>query len=266
MGAQLGTAQSFNDMNLTPLIDIVLVVLIIMMVNIPIQVEEMGVKLPSNQEVPPPPPDQPPPEQLVIAVYENGDLALNRRLMKEDILFYEVTRRLRPMDKKNVFIDAHGDIAYGRIIDMVDLAREAGADKVGFAKLKELGPVAATSIHPGTQPRGVILGNPTPVGALSAEEADARIRPLMGRFEACYNTALATAPSLSGRVLLQVAVGPEGLPMSDPTITQSEWTDGDGSVLEPCIAEQSKAILFTNKPPGPGKTAIVRYPLLFSPG
>jgi len=51
MGAQLGTKGAISDINMTPLIDIVLVVLIIMMVNIPIQIEEMGLKLPSN--VPP---------------------------------------------------------------------------------------------------------------------------------------------------------------------------------------------------------------------
>ena len=45
MGAQLGGSGAFNDINMTPLIDIVLVVLIIMMVSIPIQVNELGVKV-----------------------------------------------------------------------------------------------------------------------------------------------------------------------------------------------------------------------------
>ncbi|MBT3221098.1 MAG: biopolymer transporter ExbD, partial [Proteobacteria bacterium] len=137
MGAQLG-ANSFDDLNLTPLIDIVLVVLIIMMVNMPIEIEEMGVRLPSNQPAPEQPTENP--DQLVIAVYENGDLALNRRLMTEEVLFYEVTRRLRPMRNKNVFIDGFPTVEYGRIIDMMDLAREAGAAKVGLAKLKDSGP------------------------------------------------------------------------------------------------------------------------------
>ena len=104
MGAKLG-GGGFDDINMTPLIDIVLVVLIIMMVNIPISVEEMGVKLPGRQDAPRV--DQPPADQLVIAVYEDGDLALNRKIMQEESLFYEITRRLRPMAKKNVFIDAH---------------------------------------------------------------------------------------------------------------------------------------------------------------
>ena len=128
MGAQLGSKGSFNDINMTPLIDIVLVVLIIMMVNIPIQVNEMGVKLPSKTEKLPPE-TQNKPQQLVIAIYENGDLALNRKLIAEEPLFFEMTRRLRNMEKKNAFVDAHPTVNYGRVVDMMDLAREAGAAK-----------------------------------------------------------------------------------------------------------------------------------------
>ena len=100
MGASLGTGDGPNaELNLTPLIDIVLVVLIIMMVNIPIQIEEMNIKLPD-----PDPPDviEPCPdcEQLVIALYGEGDMALNRKQMKEDVMLYEITRRLRPMNPK----------------------------------------------------------------------------------------------------------------------------------------------------------------------
>ena len=55
MGAKVGTDSSFDDLNLTPLIDVVLVVLIIMMVSIPIQVQEMGVKVPDPNQQPKPP-------------------------------------------------------------------------------------------------------------------------------------------------------------------------------------------------------------------
>ena len=74
MGAQLGTSGTISDINMTPLIDIVLVVLIIMMVNIPIQVEEMGVKLPSTVTNNPPPSEKT--EQLVIALYEDDRVAV----------------------------------------------------------------------------------------------------------------------------------------------------------------------------------------------
>ena len=265
MGAKLG-GGSFDEMNLTPLIDIVLVVLIIMMVSIPIQVEEMGVKLPSQSDSAPPPPSDDPPEQLVIAVYENGDLALNRRLMPEDILFDEVSRRLRSMTKKNVFVDGHPDIAYGQVIDMIDLAREAGAAKVGFAKLKDEGPSEPTSAHSGARPRGVSLGNPRVVGILSPKYADSVIMPSKGQLRGCYEQALATNPALSGRVVLKVEVGPDGSQneMAEPSINS---TTLENEMVETCLTEVAKTLLFSASPPGGDtKTAVVYFPMLFSPG
>jgi biopolymer transport protein ExbD len=271
MGAQLGSKGSFNDINMTPLIDIVLVVLIIMMVNIPIQVNEMGVKLPSKTEKPPPE-TQNKPQQLVIAIYENGDLALNRKLIAEEPLFFEMTRRLRNMEKKNAFVDAHPTVNYGRVVDMMDLAREAGAAKVGLAKLKESGPVPATSVDSGALPKGVHPGSPSVVGAMDEVSADLALKPLLPNIMKCYSMGLAQDPQLTGRVMAMVTVGPEGELMSNK-VTQSSLSDPKeadagnnpaGLIVDQCISELLPALTF--EPLGPQKTARVLYPLLFSPG
>jgi biopolymer transport protein ExbD len=261
MGAKVGNADGpEGDLNLTPLIDIVLVILIIMMVNIPIQIEEMGVKLPGSQVSQRN--DSPPADQLVVAVYENGDLALNRRLMTEEVLFYEVTRRLRPMSKKNVFIDAAAGIDYGRVVDMVDLAREAGAAKVGLARMKDSGPAEATSVAPGAMPRGVILGSPKVVGALSEKKADAAIRKLLPTFRACYDKALAASPGLSGRLTVRATVGPMGEHMSEPKIQGGATLEDDA--LKACVEAVLPNLAF--EPLGEQKTAVALFPVLFSPG
>lgn len=258
MGAKLGTKGVMADMNLTPLIDIVLVVLIIMMVNVPIQIEEMGVKLPgaevktSRFDVPV--------EQLVVAVYADGRLALNRRLMSEDVLFYEVTRRLRPMDKKNVFIDAHPDVDYGAVVHMMDVARAAGASHVGLAKMKLEGPLEATSVSPGSLPRGVQLGNPNPIGFMTGKVADKAIQPFISAISGCWDAALARDPSQSGRMTGKVAVGPDGALM-ETGITGSSLTDPE---LEACVVGVLGQLRY--EPLGEGKTALVLYPFLFSPG
>ncbi len=261
MGAQLGTKGAIAEINMTPLIDIVLVVLIIMMVNIPIQVEEMGVRLPSTSDVTPPPPDMPT-EQLVVAIYEDGTLALNRRLMTEDVLFYEVTRRLRPMDKKNVFIDADGAVPYGRVVALMDMAREAGASRVGLAKMKPQGPLPVTSVAPGSLPRGVDVGLATVIGALSQRMADEAIAPLKPYFMGCYEQALGRNPALSGRVMLRATVGPAGEQLDPPKVSTSNH--GDAS-LDRCIeAVATERLTFPAL--GEGNTAVAQYPILFSPG
>jgi biopolymer transport protein ExbD len=260
MGASLGGGSGpVSDLNLTPLIDIVLVVLIIMMVNIPIQIEEMGVKLPSSK--PNPPQTDNPPEQLVVAVYEDGDIALNRRLMTRDVMFYELTRRLRPLREKRVFVDAHETVKYGVVVGMVDMAREAGASMVGLARMKDAGPLAATSVAPGALPRGVIPGSPRCTGALGEADADRVLKPLLPSIQQCYFTALAANTDLSGHLTLRAVIGPSGEHMEDPAIHSG---DLESDEVRECIT----ALLPNLKYPalGAGKTAIALHPILFSSG
>lgn len=274
MGASLGGGGGpVADMNLTPLIDIVLVVLIIMMVNIPIQIEEMNIKVPGPKPENPPPPPVDPPEQLVIALYENGDIALNRKLMQEEKMLYEIGRRLRPMSPKRVFVDAHGKVPYGRVVDMVDLAREAGAATVGLARLKDDGPLTATSVDSGALPKGVIKGSVNCVGKLGETEADVVIDPLLGSITQCYNQALARNPKLSGTVRVRALVGPDGQFVEEDGIPAADGSSAPdllpgADVKDPefveCVEKVLPAMQFP--PLGEGNTAICYYPLLLSPG
>jgi biopolymer transport protein TolR len=272
MGAQLGSGSAFSDINMTPLIDIVLVVLIIMMVNIPIQIEEMGLKLPSSKPLPPT--TETPPDQLVISVYkpeaegEEIKIALNRRAMGKPEMRTEIYRRLRPMAKKNVFIDADLGVLYGTIVDMVDLAREAGAENVGLSKLKEddagnpIPPLPPTEVSTGANmPRGVILGSPQTRGEMNAKRADAAIQPLKRNLQGCYEQRLGSLPDLTGSYSIYVEVGPQGELLNDPTIEDDSVGDLD---LRDCVTALLPNLRY--EPLGPGKTAWVRYPVLFSPG
>lgn len=261
MGAKVGTGGRLNaEINLAPLIDIVLVVLIIMMVNIPIQVEEMTVKLPKSETTTTNKP--PPTDQLVVALFENGDIALNRRLMTEEVLTYELMRRLRPMAEKNVFVDAGPTIPYGRVVQVVDLARAAGAEQVGLARLKEDGPLPATSAAPGAMPRGVHPGSPKVVGAFTESRADQVLQSLLPSIRGCYDQRLAAKPELSGRLSLRYAVGPQGEHLEEPSV------EGGGALDDPelvtCIEGYLPSLQFPAL--GDQKTALIVYTLLFSPG
>lgn len=249
-----------KELNLTPLIDIVLVVLIIMMVNIPIQIEEMTIRLPGSKTST----DRksPPADQLVVAIYDNGELALNRRLMTEEVLFYEITRRLRPMEDKNVFVDAGPEVPYEQVVHLVDLAREAGAEKVGLAKLKETGPLPATSVAPGAMPRGVIVGSPKVVGAFTEARADEVLKALLPSLTSCYDQRLGVNPELSGRLTLRYAIGPNGEHLEPPKVVSDE-TIGDPELVQ-CVEGFLPSLQFPAL--GDQKTALVMYPILFSPG
>jgi biopolymer transport protein ExbD len=259
MGGKLGATGTMSEINMTPLIDIVLVVLIIMMVNIPIQIEEMGLKLPS-----PKPPVTPPPvesEQLMVMLYDDGQVALNRTAMKEEALLFEITRRLRPMSKKNVFIDAGGEVPYGRVVDMVDLAREAGAANVGLAKMKDTGPAGIVDVAEGAMARGIYLGSPRVVGAITEKDADEVMQRLKGNIQQCFMTRLAANPRLTGHMTVKVEVGPQGELLSTPSIEKDSTGDAE---LQACIAPLMTMLKY--QPLGEQNTAGIYYPILFSPG
>lgn len=258
MGAKLGGKGMVADINMTPLIDIVLVVLIIMMVNIPIQVEQMGVKLPAEvqPDVPPPPPS----DQLVMALYEDGKIALNRTVYAEEDLFAQVTQRLKAMTNKIVFVDAHPSVPYGDVVDVVDIAKEAGAEKVGFAKLKDVGPASWIEVGEGGMPRGVYLGSPATAGSMNEKDAFEQFQPMKATIEGCYATALATNAKLTGRVLVQVDIGPQGEVMATELVNN---TTGDAA-LGTCIADKLPSLKYEAL--GYPNTARAQYPIVFSPG
>jgi biopolymer transport protein TolR len=270
MGASVGQKGAFNDINMTPLIDIVLVVLIIMMVNIPIQIEEMGLKVPGPVTTPPPtpPPDA---EQLVLALYEDGRMALNREVMSEQNALYEMTRRLRSMTNKNVFVDAHEKVPYGTVVSMVDLAREAGAANVGLAKMKPTGPLEPLRVSAGSgMPRGIFIGSPLVRGGITEKKADEAIQPLKGAMTQCYLTELASSPQLTGSLGLYFEVGPDGETgiteeakkfLKPPAVEKDDVGDAE---LKACIEALLPSVRYEAL--GEGKTAWIRYTILFSPG
>ena len=130
-----------DEINVTPLIDVVLVLLIIFMVMTPVTVRKMASNLPPDDtEEPPPPPPDTPPDQLMVAVYDDGKISLNLKEGSDEDLMKEITQRLRSKAKKTVFIDAAPAANYGRVVQVMDLVRSAGADNVGLADLKEEGP------------------------------------------------------------------------------------------------------------------------------
>ena len=123
-----------HDINVTPLIDVVLVLLIIFMVLTPILIEEMAVHLPDKTETVEQ--EDMPEQQLVAATCADGTYALNRQVMDLPRMQDEIARQLRSKSSRVVFVDAHPDVDYARVVEMIDAVRAAGADTVGMATLK----------------------------------------------------------------------------------------------------------------------------------
>ncbi|ABF89022.1 tonB system transport protein, ExbD/TolR family [Myxococcus xanthus DK 1622] len=111
-------------MNVTPLVDVVLVLLIIFMVVTPLMTKQMWMTVPAkgdDQEAPPPPPDAKPP--VVLTVDKSGVLRINREEVPRDQVVARLQRMLNARPDKIVFFDASDDVPYGAAMDVLDLAR-----------------------------------------------------------------------------------------------------------------------------------------------
>ena len=124
-----------SEINVTPLIDIMLVMLIIFMIITPPTLSQMAAKLPEQTEEVPE--DDVPQDQLVAAVCEDGSYALNRKKMTLEELSTQVSKRLRGKSTKVVFVDGHPDANYAQMVTMMDTIRDSGAERLGIASLKE---------------------------------------------------------------------------------------------------------------------------------
>jgi len=141
-GFKKGKAAT-SDINVTPLIDVVLVLLIIFMVITPITIEEMAVNLPKKTESVQK--EDVPKDQLVAAACKDGSFALNKRIMSLDELATQARKRLRRKKEKVVFIDGHPNAGYRGVVQLIDTVREAGAERVGIASLKDAEEFSACS-------------------------------------------------------------------------------------------------------------------------
>ena len=133
MAMQLGGKRPVNDINVTPLIDVVLVLLIIFMVLTPLAEKQMFLRVP---EFEPPdqvvPPSALPPDQTVLTVLRTGRVLLNRQEMSVP----EAMERLRPAYEgrisKVLFFNADDEANYALAIQVLDEAHKAGVNTIGM--------------------------------------------------------------------------------------------------------------------------------------
>ena len=71
-----------------------------------------------------------------MAVCKDGTVTLNRIPFEMEPLRENLGKRIRSAAKKTIFVDAHPDASYDRVVAVLDLARDAGAERLGLASLK----------------------------------------------------------------------------------------------------------------------------------
>ena len=119
-----------GEINVTPLIDIVLVLLIIFMVMTPVMLKELVAKIPQKQmeNIPQPPGENP----IVVELDGHDVLTLNGEAVAAEALGPRVAERLTHDLQKVVFFRIADDASYGRAVRVMDVCKGAGAKTLGI--------------------------------------------------------------------------------------------------------------------------------------
>jgi biopolymer transport protein ExbD/biopolymer transport protein TolR len=139
-----------SDINVTPMVDVMLVLLIIFMVITPMLQKGQSVEL-AKTDNPVGMKDADKEDALLIAVMRDGTIFFGNDRVSADQLTEKVKGRLAARTDKQVFIKADARAKYGSVVEVVDNIRSAGVDQVGLLTEQRKAATRATPPPPPAQ-------------------------------------------------------------------------------------------------------------------
>ena len=121
------TRSALAEINVIPLVDVVLVLLLIFMLTAPMMYRGIDVNLPKTASKP-----TAIEERLVLTITKDRLLYLNERALPLATLETRLRELLQDRTEKTIFVKADRDLAYGYVVETMDRIRRAGVERVGM--------------------------------------------------------------------------------------------------------------------------------------
>lgn len=120
--------EAMAEINVTPLVDVMLVLLVVFIVTAPLLTQAVHVNLPKTEQAAPAPEDH----LLTVSIDAQGEVTVNEQAMALDALEQRFRDQLRSDAETTVQFHADTAVPYGRVAQVMAIAQHAGVSKLAF--------------------------------------------------------------------------------------------------------------------------------------
>jgi biopolymer transport protein TolR len=123
-----------SEINVTPFVDVMLVLLVIFMVTAPILYQGVEINLPKVESKPMPAAERE--KKILVTLNENGEIYIEKKRFSLSELKLEIRSLIRnkgtELEEEDVFLRADSNVPYGRVMEVMGEIKKAGINKIGL--------------------------------------------------------------------------------------------------------------------------------------